>query len=70
MGWIFRPYRGVGVQVSAHVLNLEFQLVLSALVGALQDVVRVLPRRLGMIGTDLKGKVLKEVSGTVGLVSL
>jgi hypothetical protein len=70
MGWDFRPYRGVGVQVSAHVLNLEFQLVLGALVGALQDVVRVLPHRLGMIGTDLKGKVLKEVSGTVGLVSL
>ena len=56
--------------MSAHVLNLEFQLVLGALVGALQNIVRALSHRLGMIGTDLEGKVLKEVSGTVGLVSL
>lgn len=32
---VFRSYRGVGVQVSAHVLNLQLQLVLRTLVGAL-----------------------------------
>jgi hypothetical protein len=46
------PYRSVSVEVSTHILDLEFQLVLGSLVGTLE------------------GKVLKEVCGSVGLVSL
>jgi hypothetical protein len=37
MRWVFRSYRGVGVQVSTHVLDLKLQLVLGALVGTLSN---------------------------------
>ena len=72
MGWhqVFRPYRGVGVQVSTHVLNLQLQLVLGALVGALETVVRGIPCELGSMRSNLEGKVLEEVRSAVGLVSL
>lgn len=56
--------------MSAHVLNLQLQLVLRALVGALYINVRVSSHWLGVAGSDLEGKVLEEVGGSVGLVSL
>ena len=56
--------------MSAHVLDLELQLVLRALVGALQIMVREVLDDVGSMGTDLEGKVLEEVGGSVGLVSL
>lgn len=67
---MFRSYRGVGVQVSTHVLDLKLQLVLRALVGTLHIIVRKVLKYIRPFGTDLESKVLEEVGGSVGLVSL
>jgi hypothetical protein len=67
---VSRSYRSVGVEVSAHVLNLKLQLVLGALVGALNIFIRRSLRRLRLRVSDLEGEVLEEVRGSVGLVSL
>lgn len=67
---MFRSYRSVGVQVSTHVLDLKLQLVLRALVGTLYIIVRKVLDHMESSGTDLESKVLEEVGGSVGLVSL
>jgi hypothetical protein len=43
---VFRSYRSVGVEVSAHVLNLKLQLVLGALVGALNNIHQKIASRI------------------------
>lgn len=48
--WFSGAYRSVGVKVGAHVLNLEFQLVLGALVGALKIIIRKCASRFGVWG--------------------
>ena len=64
------PYRCVGVQVSTHVLNLELQLVLGTLVGTLVNVSNRIPSFELSVNPYLESKVLQEVRGSVGLVSL
>ena len=69
VGW---TYRGVGVQVSAHVLNLELQLLLGTLLGslscALASTLHPLPSAI--VYPYLEGKVLQEVCSAVRLVCL
>ena len=63
-------YRCVGVEVSAHVLNFEFQLVLRPLVCALyQGQWPAPPVGSGHV-RHLEGQVLKEVRGSVRLIGL
>ena len=66
-------YRGVGVQVSAHVFYLEFQLLLGALLGSLCQASVLLHCHLSRplpLMSYLEGKVLEEVGSAVGLVRL
>lgn len=64
-------HRSVGVQVATHVLNLELELALAALLGSLRrllDCVSALKQLSSVV--YLEGKVLEEVSSAVGLVGL
>jgi hypothetical protein len=66
-------HRSVGVQVATHVLNLELELALAALLGSLQRlldcVFRIDDDSMAVV-VYLEGKVLEEVSSAVGLVGL
>lgn len=61
--------RGIGVQVAAHVLDLELQLVLGSLRSTLLFQSAPIFRYVRRV-SDLEGEVLEEVCGAVGLVSL
>lgn len=64
--------RGVGVQVATHVLNLELELLLRPVGGALYRISDIVHRgwRFVLMRLYLEGKVLEEVSSAVVLVRL
>ena len=64
-------YRGVGVQVAAHVLDLKLQLLLGARLGSLSNTSAPVQAILSPSSQSyLEGKVLEEVGSAVGLVRL
>ena len=63
--------RSVGVYVSAHILNLELQLLLGALGGALPSLSASRPCIIAPWGrNNLESQVFEKVRRAVGLVSL
>lgn len=62
--------RSVGVEVTAHVLDLELELLLGALLGALYTIVSAPSIQEAREASYLEGKVLQEVRGAIGLVRL
>lgn len=62
--------RSVSVEVATHVLDLELELLLGALLGALCTIVSAPSTQEVSVASYLEGKVLQEVRGAIGLIRL